>query len=305
MRLKLSWVVASFLASFACFLHAAPVTLNKEWPVSKLVTIDASFLSVKIEGEDRKTIQANSTLENFGTDVTYEWITKEDQEELSLRLVVLNVPQYNIDGTITLRVPQGTSVRVNNSSGDVWVHQLKSREIAVKTASGDVTVQDCDGVVKVNTASGEINASRLKGTLKFRNVSGDLYLNNLQGSIFCRTASGQTEAYHLQGDVEVESGCGGISIEGLYGELAVETKSGPIKARNIRVVDELDLRSITGSITLSLAQPINDFSSQLNTETGTILVAKQSVGRKWRQEKSDAAKIKLNTISGSIQMDQL
>lgn len=299
------YIVASLLSSsFA--LSAATLSLNKEWPASKLITVDAGFLSVKVEGAERSTIEASSILENIGQDASYEWEVNEDEEELRLRLVAANIPHYNIDGTLTLKVPQETAVRVNNSSGDVWVHNLKSKEIAIKTASGDITFQDCAGLIKANSASGEINASRLQGTLKFRNVSGDLHLNNLQGTLFSRTTSGQTEAYHIQGDVEFEASCGSVNIEDLQGDLEVETRSGPVKARNIRVNEEINLRSITGSLYLTMSQPINDLSVQMNSETGAVIVNKHNVGRKFHQDKAEShiSKVRLVTISGSIQLDE-
>ncbi len=307
----MSWQIISLmvtvLSGWSLALEATTLSLNKEWPASKLITVDAGFLSVKVEGEERQTIEASSVLENLGKEASYEWQVNEDEEELRLRLVATNIPHYNIDGTLTLKVPQKTSVRINNSSGDVWVHHLKSKEVAIKTASGDITFQDCTGVIKANSASGEINASRLQGTLKFRNVSGDLHLNNLEGAIFSRTTSGQTEGYHLQGDVEIEASCGSVNIEDLQGDLEVETRSGPIKARGIRSTDEVNLRSITGSIYLTMAQPLNEFSVQMNSETGTVVVQKQNMGRKFQQDKVDlpgAPKIKMVTISGSIQLDE-
>lgn len=287
-----------------CFA-ASTMTLDKKWPASKLVNVNANFLSVKIEGENRSDIQAISTLENLGDDVTYEWSVKEDEEELHLRLISSDIPYAEVEGTITLKVPHNTSVRVNNLSGDVWVYHLKSQEIAVKTASGDITFQDCQGTVKGNSASGEINASRLKGTLKFRNVSGDLHLNNLEGSISSRTTSGYTEAYHLQGDVEIEASCGSVSVEDVTGELEIETRAGPIKVRALRATEEVNLRSITGNIQLAVVQPLRDLSVQINTDTGTVSVAKQKVARKWSQDRAEAVKLKLATISGSIQLDSI
>jgi DUF4097 and DUF4098 domain-containing protein YvlB len=102
-------------------------------------------------------------------------------------------------------------VEVRTASGDVRLEQVLGRSV-VQTASGDVTIADtaeCD----IRTASGDIELRRVRSEAQLHSTSGDIRVDGAGDDLSARSvsgdvrvadaASGRVELITVSGDVEV------------------------------------------------------------------------------------------------------
>jgi len=122
-------------------------------------------------------------------------------------------------------------VSVRTASGDVRLDDVRKR-LQAKTTSGDVTVATISDEASVVTVSGDIGVERVEGALTARAVSGDVTIGSLRGPVYLSTTSG---------DVDVRSLAGG--------EVRAQTLSGDVRvgvARGTRVW--IDATSVSGDL---------------------------------------------------------
>lgn len=126
-------------------------------------------------------------------------------------------------------------VTVRTASGDVRLENV-ARRLEVKTASGDVSVSAFAADASLVTVSGDIEVGRVVGALTARSVSGDARIRASSGPLALSTTSG---------DVEIDA------VDG--GEIRAQTVSGDVRVgvcRGTRVW--IDATSISGDLTSEL-----------------------------------------------------
>jgi hypothetical protein len=190
-----------------------------------------------------------------------------------------------LDRAVAIRVavPSGTSADIVAASLDVFsrvdlgrVHartasgQLDFGRIGsgeLRSASGDVSLDRCQGRCQISTASGDVRS---------RGIEGDLSVTTASGDVFVDDARGRVEAKSASGDVHLGC-CRGPSVEvtSMSGDLRVGLPSGR------RVEAEID--SLSGDITLPPRKPSTPGASEtvrlrLKTVSGDILLQRVEAG---------------------------
>ncbi len=81
------------------------------------------------------------------------------------------------EATLLVRVPPGTAVRVETSSGDLSADGLTGN-VTLHTASGDVRAQNLSGRLDLDSASGDVDGTALRAaTVRAHTGSGDVDLH--------------------------------------------------------------------------------------------------------------------------------
>ncbi len=142
---------------------------------------------------------------------------------------------------LTVMLPAGTCINtsVNIASGSVEVSDICVRALYVKSASGDISVENVTGEGKVSliTASGDIEVERLTSPeLTVSTVSGDVDVNGLNCASFgVKTVSGDMDLleinatrrvnlYSVSGDTDINLAipCAELSAESVSGDVSIE-----------------------------------------------------------------------------------
>ena len=142
---------------------------------------------------------------------------------------------------LTVKLPAGTCINtsVNIASGSVKVSDTNVRALYVKSASGDISVENVTGEGKVSliTASGDIDVSSLTSPeLTASTVSGDVDMKGLNCAAFgVKTVSGDMELsdinctqrvnlYSVSGDTDIKLAipCAELNAETVSGDVSVE-----------------------------------------------------------------------------------
>jgi len=103
-------------------------------------------------------------------------------------------------------------VEVKTASGDIEIDEVES-DARIKTASGDVSVQEVGGQAEIQSTSGDVALQRVGGDLIVKLVSGDLWVRDAGASVHANSVSGDqrleavfsgtVEATAISGDVYV------------------------------------------------------------------------------------------------------
>jgi DUF4097 and DUF4098 domain-containing protein YvlB len=254
-------------------------TFETHEPLSLVVRVAAGELLVDA-------VETNETeVEIDPLDDAAEELLDSVRVELRGRDLTVEVPEKrgffgrNPRFAIRMRVPRGSrlagrmrsaeveargvlgDVDLKTASGDVTLEEVE-RDVRVQSASGDITVERA-GSTAVTTASGDLVVGRVLGTLKANLVSGD---------ILVRRADGPVETHTVSGDQRLETvGPASVSAQSVSGDVVVAVRRG--------ATVWLDVRSISGDTQSELehgegppADPNTVMELRVNTVSGDVRI---------------------------------
>lgn len=136
----------------------------------------------------------------------------------------------SIDYEIALPDPSITVRGEDVGSGDAIIEGLAS--VDYQAGSGNITVRDIAGDVKINTGSGTFRATAVGGTVTAKLASGDMFLDQLKGKVLVSTSSGDIRGTAIDTDVTADAASGDVDLTFLSARTArVDTRSGNIMLR--------------------------------------------------------------------------
>jgi hypothetical protein len=135
---------------------------------------------------------------------------------------------------LTVEVPRGMSVDVDDSSGDLSVSG--TGELNIDDSSGSLTVQDVIGSVRVDDSSGDIEVSGVKGDVEIEDGSGGIDVRDVQGSVRLDDGSGGIDVSGVGRDVLVsDDGSGSIVVRDVQGDFTVRSDgSGSVRYSGVQ-----------------------------------------------------------------------
>jgi hypothetical protein len=122
---------------------------------------------------------------------------------------------------LTVLVPRGMAVDIDDSSGGIEV--FGTGDLSVDDSSGDLRVHDIDGSLIIDDSSGSLDVENVSGDVEIEDGSGGVDVRMVGGSLHLRDGSGGIQATDIDGDVVVESdGSGGIEVRDVGGDFIVD-----------------------------------------------------------------------------------
>jgi hypothetical protein len=175
--------------------------------------------------------------------------------------------------TLYVRVPRDCPVEVTTVSAGVVAAGLTART-TLRSASGDITLDDMSGTVDVNTASGDLDLRDIAGSLNYTSVSGELAVAGGRVADFtAKSGSGQ-----LLADVDVDPAAR-VRLASVSGDVALRIPA-ETSAR-------VEVRTATGKIS-------SDFTLEDQNRPGFSQVG-GSIGNG-----IDPATVSTTTVSGAV-----
>lgn len=156
----------------------------------------------------------------------------------------------------SIRVPTGSSVEVVSEAADVNATGRFDRA-DIKTAAGDVRLEEVEGDVRVKCVSGDVTLGAIGGDASINSVSGDAsigrvageaVLGSVSGDIELREAEGSVQANTISGDVRIGSAAEGqVALQSVSGDLMMGLRAGSklwVNARSTsgKTSSELEVR---------------------------------------------------------------
>lgn len=196
---------------------------------------------------------------------------KTTVEEKRTYWLVKHGDAYSVDGgTLTLdgdcgwqcrsdfivTVPRGTKVTGENGSGDLSISGVSG--IDASSRSGEISLTDVTGDVKLNLTSGDVDIDRLTGKLEIVATSGDIEAQHLKGgSVTVETTSGDLElALDEANDVTAKGTSSDVKViapAGAY-QIRTETHSGDVEnglGNDPAGSHQIEAKTVSGDVTLA------------------------------------------------------
>jgi hypothetical protein len=138
-----------------------------------------------------------------------------------LRPVQLNSYKHvqHRKATVNLRLPKDCPVEVSTISAPIVAAGLSARS-QLRTATGEITLDDTSGETEINTVSGSTAVRDPHGSLKFNSVSGQLAVaGGRLSALSAKTVSGQ-----LLADTDIAPAAR-VRLNSVSGEIALRVPS--------------------------------------------------------------------------------
>lgn len=133
-------------------------------------------------------------------------------------------------GNLEVRVtcPEGTNIEFNGASADLSALGRYGK-VSAKTVSGDLRLGEVTAAA-VKTASGDVSIQSLSEDSQFQTVSGDVEIGRLEMGLNGRTVSGDVQLGSVSGEVTLGTTSGDVSIKTVDGgEIRIQTVSGDVR----------------------------------------------------------------------------
>jgi len=130
-------------------------------------------------------------------------IRAEGDEKPGVRVTVGDSGILEIRTSVGSREPSALKIGV----------PINVNSVSLRTASGDISVDDSAGDIELQSASGDIEVRRCSGDLKVKTASGDIDLSGCSANIDAESASGSIE-------LTLDEQCDSVSMSSKSGDLS-------------------------------------------------------------------------------------
>jgi len=134
---------------------------------------------------------------------------------------------------LTVLVPEGLAVDIDDSSGEIDVRDTGS--LRISDSSGSIRVQGVQGSVWIDDSSGDVEVMGVSGDVEVEDGSGGIDVTDVGGVVALRDGSGGIRVSDVDRDVIIESdGSGSIDVDRVVGDFVVERDgSGSIRHSDV------------------------------------------------------------------------
>lgn len=206
-------------------LSSSDVTVNSS---------DSDEITVEMTGKISKKLEKKLKLDVQEKDQNLKiGLTGEDQIKFNIGVLIVDT---HVD--VYLPAKMYDSIKIDISSGDILIQDLKAKETLFDTSSGDIVARNLyTEVNRFHSSSGEMELSNVTGDIEAESSSGDMIIDyvNANGNLDAKTSSGdvtvtyQNEPNSLAIDFEGSSGEGEVSLKAVsYEEKSENTIRGVI-----------------------------------------------------------------------------
>jgi DUF4097 and DUF4098 domain-containing protein YvlB len=158
--------------------------------------------------------------------------------------------------------------------------------VEVKSASGDVTVQETRRDARVKTASGDVHLEQVGGRLDVNSVSGDLHVDSV---------ARDTNAQLVSGDLYIREAGDSVTGNTVSGDQRLETVS----------TGRMDLRAISGDVSVGIREGSRLFVDA-NTVSGSTSSELELGDAPSGESAADSPLVELfvKTVSGDVRIER-
>jgi len=148
---------------------------------------------------------------------------------------------------LTVLVPLGLDVDIDDSSGDIVVSGTGS--LNIDDSSGSIDVSRVAGTLTIDDSSGDLDVRDISGDVDIEDGSGRLRVEDVEGAVVIRDGSGGIDIARVAEDVLIESdGSGGIDVRDIGGDFSVDRDgSGGIRHSGVEGRVEIPQRRRRGN----------------------------------------------------------
>jgi hypothetical protein len=162
----------------------------------------------------------------------------------------------NCSVSYEITAPVNVAVQGRLRSGDLLLTGVGSTDLQL--TSGDVTVREPTGPVKVRGTSGDIRVRDAKSSVTAQTTSGDIHALNASGALDLKVTSGDINAdLSAANSVTAQTSSGDVRVQVPAGSYRVSTHTGSGDAALVGITDDpaaknaIDVRTGSGDATVT------------------------------------------------------
>lgn len=246
------------------------------------VRIDGSFVDVYVKKGEKVTFKG--IIRGNGDKGDYRFDTDIVGSALVIRVVNNRDKKwgnYRInESRMDITIPENVKLDIDNSSGDIYVANLRASESKIEASSGDVTLKSIVANLEIETSSGDIEIDGLIGDSEIESTSGDQELYDVKGDIESQASSGDITFARFEGTIDVEATSGDVEIRGGEGKMKIRTTSGEIDGNGVRITGNCYFNASSGNIEIDFANDLDDLSFDLSATSGDLEVGSRSAEKR-------------------------
>jgi DUF4097 and DUF4098 domain-containing protein YvlB len=152
---------------------------------------------------------------------------------------------------------------------DYTIELPTSAEVWTKVASGEQTISDLQGPVKIDSASGTIEVSKIERSVQVNSASGSIRVQDLGDDFHATTASGNITVRNVKGDIRIHGVSSSMNISGPGARVEATTTSGSVEVTGAG--NDVTASSVAGRVSVR-GNPSGNSYWNLKTTSGTVEV---------------------------------
>ena len=209
-------------------------------------------------------------------------------------------------------VPERYNVDLKTAGGNIAVEDLEG-EVRSQTAGGNLQIGSIKGPVWGRTAGGSIEVEGAEGDTDVKTAGGGITIGNVDGEVEAKTAGGSIRIDRATGSVNAKTAGGSITVEEVMGSVNAKTVGGSVKAYIFRQPEgDCLLETAGGNVTAYLVEDIAlDVDAQsaggrvaTDVPVTTVVQGKINKGKLQGTLNGGGPLLKLRTVGGSVHLRQ-
>ena len=273
------------------------LVVEEEYSGINKLDIIGHFFDIEVTGRGQENITLNiyaSTEKGYKIDYKKNGNLLKIKVNVGFSLFTNPFAYYKM----VLSVPLKTSIRIDNSAGNVQIENIKTKNCFVETSSGSIDLTGIDSRLDVKSTSGNSEIKQCQGDKKISSSSGKISVIESPGKIISSSSSGSQYFQNIDSNIAAEATSGTIRIKSFSGQLDLETSSGSQIGENVSLTDNSVFRSSSGNINIKFSDEMDNYSFDLKSSSGRLIAGSIKAERKLVSEKGKIM-IKGNSSSGS------
>lgn len=240
------------------------------------IVIKGGALEVTYEGSDQASdVFLNAYLES-NRENGLEIIYKVEGKRLRVELRRGNSNgwgNFKSKGFISLTGPENMKLQVNNSSGPMFISNVKSDKIDLSISSGRIEARQLSSDrINLTASSGKLEIEGINGHLIGKISSGRGNISKVNGDVSVEASSGSYHISEVDGTVNGSLSSGSITLEEI-GELgSLTVSSGRIKAAHAGLGENTRFNGSSGSFVVQTDSNLDDYNFDLSSSSGGLEV---------------------------------
>ena len=139
----------------------------------------------------------------------------------------------------------------------------------IRSSNGSIKIEKVGIVHKLVTSNGSIKLFNSKGEVEAQTSNGSIQVDGLEGSVTAQSSNGSIDIRNVDGYGEASTSNASIKMFNIGTILGIHTSNGTIKAELNKLMNDLDVTSSNGSITLYLGTSL-DADIEASTSNSSI-----------------------------------
>jgi len=265
----------------------------------KRIEVEGRFSDVNIIGTDKDDVQFKGIIKGkLRGNKEFEIMHRQEGSVLKVWIEAPRSIIGRFEARMSFTAPHSIDIEITNSSGDIYIEDVVSEKMRLKTSSGDVQLKNIETNLTSVSTSGDLQIDYLKGSISVASTSGDQDFNHVRADISSRATSGDMSFFDVVGDISTKTTSGDLQFENIEGNVSNVSTSGNLTIRNAKTILDLlvtsgDIRgagiellgdskftSTSGNVSMDFENNIDEISFDLRASSGDLSAGDRSSEKK-------------------------